>query len=126
MSQQLPHLKFLIGDGPRPSSMFGLADTGDGLNLENMDYHQSVAERHTNLVLKFAYLKDLDNVDPFNYQWSIRRKRKRTGKRKGRNYYSNYVQNPLHGKWKSGDSLPCTWIRGGMQHQLFISTTANN
>ena len=31
-----------------------------------MEYHQSVAEQHPNLVLKFACLKDLDDVDPFN------------------------------------------------------------
>ena len=49
--------------------MFGLADTGDGLNLENMDYHQSVAERQPNLVLKLAYLKDMDNLDPLDISW---------------------------------------------------------
>ena len=46
--------------------MYGLADMGVGLNLGNLEYHQSVAERHPNLVLKFAYLKDLEDVDPFN------------------------------------------------------------
>ena len=46
--------------------MFGLADTGDRLNLLNLDYHQSVEELQSNLVFKFAYLKDLDDVDPFN------------------------------------------------------------
>ena len=46
--------------------MFGLADTGAGKNLLNLDYHPSVAERQPNLVLKFAYLKDLDDVDTFN------------------------------------------------------------
>ena len=46
--------------------MSGLADTRSGLNLVNIEYHQSVAERHPNLVLKFVYMKDLDDVDPFN------------------------------------------------------------
>ena len=46
--------------------MSGLADTGAGLNLVNIEYHQSVTERHPNFVLKFAYLKDLDEVDPFS------------------------------------------------------------
>ena len=46
--------------------MYGLADTGARLNLVNIEYHQSVAERHRKLVLKFLYLKDLDDVDPFN------------------------------------------------------------
>ena len=46
--------------------MFVLADTGAGLKLGIMDYHQSVAECHPTLVLKFAYLKDMDDVDPSN------------------------------------------------------------
>ena len=46
--------------------MSSLAYTGFRLNLVNIEYHQSVAERHPNLVLKFAYLKDLEDVDPFN------------------------------------------------------------
>ena len=66
MSQQLLHTKLAIGEGPNPSYMYGLADTGASLNLGNLEYHQSVAERHPNLVLKFTYLKDLDDVDPFN------------------------------------------------------------
>ena len=45
--------------------MSGLDDTGYRLNLGNIEYQQSVAERHHNLVLKFAYLKDLDDVDSF-------------------------------------------------------------
>ena len=46
--------------------MSGLSDIGSGLNLGNIEYHQSVAEQHPNLVLEFAYLKDLDDVDKFN------------------------------------------------------------
>ena len=46
--------------------MFGLANTGARLNFGNLNYHQSVTEHHPNLVLKFAYLNDLDNVYPFN------------------------------------------------------------
>ena len=46
--------------------MPGLADTGSGLNLGNIEYHQSVADHHPNLVLKFLYLKYLDDMDPFN------------------------------------------------------------
>ena len=48
------------------SNVFGFTNIGVGLDLVNLDYHQAVAERHPNLVLKFAYLKDLDDVDPFN------------------------------------------------------------
>ena len=41
-------------------------DTGAGLNLGNLEYHQLVAECHPSLVFKFAYLKVLEDVDPFN------------------------------------------------------------
>ena len=43
--------------------MFGLDDTGAELNLGNMEYHQSVAKLHPNLVSIFLYLKDMDNMD---------------------------------------------------------------
>ena len=46
--------------------MFGLVDTESGLNFGNMFYHQSVAEIHPNLVLKFPYLKGIDNAHPLN------------------------------------------------------------
>ena len=46
--------------------MFGLVYKGAELDMGNLDYHQSVADRHPNLVLKFVHLNDLDNVDPFN------------------------------------------------------------
>ena len=41
-------------------------DTRAGFNSGNLGYHQSVSEHHSNLVLKSAYLKDLDDVYPFN------------------------------------------------------------
>ena len=46
--------------------MFVLYYTGAGLNLGNLYYHQLVAEFYPNLVLKFAYLKDMDDVHTFN------------------------------------------------------------
>ena len=36
------------------------------MNLVNLEYHQLVVERHPNLVLKFSYLKGLEDMDPFN------------------------------------------------------------
>ena len=66
MYQQFPHMNFSKLEGPKSSHMYGLADTGSRSNLGNIEYHQSVAERHPNLVLKCLYLKDLDDVDPFN------------------------------------------------------------
>ena len=55
-----------IREGTISSNMFVLDNIGDGLNDVSIYYHQSVVERHPNLVLKFAYLNDLDDVDPFN------------------------------------------------------------
>ena len=46
--------------------MSSLADTGSELNLGKMYYRQSVTERHPNLVLRIMFLKDLDDLDPFN------------------------------------------------------------
>ena len=66
MPQQLPHLNYPIGEGPKSPYMSVLADTCSGLNLGKIEYHQSAEERHPNLVLKFAYSKDTDDVDPFN------------------------------------------------------------
>ena len=48
------------------SNMFGLSDIGAGLKQGNQDLHQSVVKCHPNLVLKFAYLEDLGDIDPFN------------------------------------------------------------
>ena len=44
-------------------NIFGMEDSGSGLNLVNLDYRQSVVEQPSNLVLKFTYSKDLYNVD---------------------------------------------------------------
>ena len=66
MSQHLPRLNLPVVEGVKSSYMSGFADTVAGLNLVNIEYHQSVAERHPNLVFKFVYLKDMEYVDPFN------------------------------------------------------------
>ena len=66
MSQQLPYLNFPIVEGPKSSYIYGLDDTGAGLNLVNFECYQSVAERQPNLVFKSSYLKDMENVDPYN------------------------------------------------------------
>ena len=34
--------------------------------MGNIEYHQSVSERQPSFVLTFAYLKDLEDVDPLN------------------------------------------------------------
>ena len=60
------HLNFPIGEGSKSYYMFGFSDTVYELNLINLEYHQSVARCLPNLVSEFSYLKDLDNVEPFN------------------------------------------------------------
>ena len=71
--QKLPHLNFPIWEITTPSGghgsfkIFGMEGTGAYLNMENMEYHQSVAKRHHNLVLKFLCLKDFDDLD----SWTI-------------------------------------------------------
>ena len=44
------------------------------MNLVNIDKHQLVAERHPNLVLKFSYLKNLEDTDSFNMRGVYRGK----------------------------------------------------
>ena len=60
--------------------MSGLSDTGTGLNLVNLEYHQSFAERHPNLVLRFDYTKDLYDVDPLNISRVYRGEESEQGK----------------------------------------------
>ena len=43
-----------------------MADKVAGLNWVNLKYQQSVEVPHPNLVLKFAYLQYIEDVDPFN------------------------------------------------------------
>ena len=125
MSQKLPHLNFPIVEGPKSSYMFGLTDTGTGLNLGSIYCNQSVAEHHPNLELKISYLKDLDSVDPFNIS-DFMEGVKGTGKRRDRRYCSSYLQNSICGKFTTGDSIPCSRIRVGMQHHLYIDVPAKN
>ena len=106
--------------------MSGLVDTGAGLNLVNIEYHQSVAGRHTNLVLTFAYLKDLEDVDPLNISVVDCGKEGEQGKGGVYIYRINYLQKYLRGKQKTGDSLPRSWRMGGMQHHIFMAIHADN
>ena len=46
-----------------------------------MNYHLSVVERHPNLVLKFAYLKDMDGVDILNISVVDGGRKRKQGKR---------------------------------------------
>ena len=80
MYQELPYMNFPIGEGPKSSYMSGLADTGADLNLVNLEYQQAVTDRHPNIVFKFDYLKDLDDVDPWNISGVNRVKESEQGK----------------------------------------------
>ena len=54
ISHQLLYINLIIVKGPKSSYMSVLVDTGAGLNLVSLEYHQSVPERHPNFVMKFA------------------------------------------------------------------------
>ena len=54
--------------------MSDLAGTGTEYNLGNVEYYQSFAEHYPNLVLKFGYFKDLDDVVTFNIRREYRGK----------------------------------------------------
>ena len=72
--------------------MFGLTYTGYGLNMGNMDYHKSVTERHTNLVLKFLYLNYMDYVEYLNII-GVDGKSKDNRQKRSRRHCSCYIQN---------------------------------
>ena len=44
--------------------ILGLVDTGVELNIGRLSYHQSIAEHHPELVVQFAFLKDVPGLDP--------------------------------------------------------------
>ena len=66
ISQQLLQLNFTIVEGNVLSKIFGLVDTGAKLYLVTLEYNQSMMDINANFVVKLAYLKDLEGVDPFN------------------------------------------------------------
>ena len=78
------------------------------------------------MVLKFTYLEDLEDVDPFNISGVDGKKESEQGKVKVYIYHSNYLQNYLCGKQKTSDSLPSSRIMGGMQHHIFIVIPVDN
>ena len=46
------------------ATILGLLDTGAGLNIGRLSYHQSITECHPELVVQFAFLKDVPGLDP--------------------------------------------------------------
>ena len=93
------------------------------MDLEDLEYHQSVAENHPNLMSKFEYLKDLDDVDPFN----ISRLSEEKDSEKGKvgidvtsviNYKTNFVVN----------RKPVTVYLtiGGWERHIFMAIPAYN
>ena len=67
ISHLLPHLHLPIGLGEEDTEkamILGLIDTGTGLNIGRLSYHQSIAKHHPELVVQFAFLKDAPGLDP--------------------------------------------------------------
>ena len=44
----------------------GIVDTGGGLNIRDLNYHESVEQIHSHLYVNFEILKYLPYVKPFN------------------------------------------------------------
>ena len=70
MTHTLPHMRLPIGpptnDESKPNgTTLALVDTGAGLNVGRLSYHQSIYENHPHLVHEFAFLKDCEGVEPF-------------------------------------------------------------
>ena len=93
--------------------------------MGNIEYHQSVAERHLKLVLKFAYLKDLDDVEPFNISGVDRGKESEHG-RGGVDVTTVITFKKPSVKHTTGNSIPRSRRRGGMKHHVFMVVTAYN
>jgi hypothetical protein len=65
VSQVMPHVEFPIG-GSSGSSLRTMIDTCAGLNLGRLQYHKSIYEQAPHLIEKFAYIKDIENLNEFN------------------------------------------------------------
>ena len=76
-------------------------------------------------MLKFAYLKDMNGVDPLNISGVDGEGKVNKEKERFRRYHSNYLQNYPGGKWKTDDSLPRSRRSGGMQHHIFMAIPAD-
>ena len=57
VTQVLPHIRLPVGNEGK-ASLFAMVDSGAGLNLGRLQYHQSIAERFPELVDQFVLLKD--------------------------------------------------------------------
>jgi hypothetical protein len=57
ITQVLPHVRLPIGDDGK-ATLFAMIDSGAGLNLGRLQYHQSIATKCPELVQQFTFLKD--------------------------------------------------------------------
>jgi hypothetical protein len=57
ITQVLPHIRLPVGNEGK-ASLFAMVDSGAGLNLGRLQYHQSIAKRFPELVDQFVLLKD--------------------------------------------------------------------
>ena len=63
----LPHMHFLVGErGPDDdqTTLLGMIDTGAGLNIGRLGYHQSITKWYPKLVTQFAFLQDIPGIEP--------------------------------------------------------------
>lgn len=67
ITQILPHVRLPIGkvDGKK-GTLFAMVDTGAGLNLGRLQYHQNVYEKHPEYVAQFVSLAEASNMKEFS------------------------------------------------------------
>jgi hypothetical protein len=85
MSHVLPHLRFCISpptnDESKPNgTTLALVDTGAGLNVGRLSYHQSIFQRAPHLVHDFAFLKDCEGIEPFGLGGVVKGDSEQAGK----------------------------------------------
>jgi hypothetical protein len=65
ISQVMPHINIPIGRSSRAATICCMVDSGAGLSLGRRSYHNSIYQRHPELVHKWLDLKDSPNMEEF-------------------------------------------------------------
>ena len=65
VSQIMPHARVLVGKKGK-STLEAMIDTGAGLNLGRLHYHENISKQHPDIVHKFQWIKDMQALEEFN------------------------------------------------------------
>ena len=64
MPQDLPQVRFPIGQEEGQGTICMLVDTGAGLNTGHLSYHLDIARKYPHLVKQLTYIKDIKGAKP--------------------------------------------------------------